>query len=103
MPAQAPVPWTTVHGNPLPYKGSHVPFMRGITREHQKALEEADLRPIFAGLNALGRVPWRINEFVLDVARFSAVRTHTICCCCTARPDEDTFICYSLWMIFSSA
>ena len=41
--------------------------MRGATRAHQQKLEEADLRFVFAGLNAMGRVPWKVNRGVLDV------------------------------------
>lgn len=30
---------------------------------------QADLSTVFDGLNVLGRVPWRINKFVLEVAQ----------------------------------
>jgi DNA-directed RNA polymerase len=30
---------------------------------------QADLSTVFDGLNVLGRVPWTINAFVLDVAQ----------------------------------
>lgn len=35
----------------------------------QEALESADLTTVFDGLNALGRVPWKINDRILKVAQ----------------------------------
>jgi len=38
-------------------------------RAHSDALRVADLDQVLAGLNALNKLPWRVNHEVLDVAR----------------------------------
>lgn len=36
---------------------------------HQEALQLADLSTVYGGLDALGRVPWKINKRVLQAAQ----------------------------------
>lgn len=80
--------WESLEANTTRYKPMILPprnwvapddggysWLKGdIMRTHgcklqKEALYQADLSTVFDGLNVLGRVPWNINKFVLDVAQ----------------------------------
>jgi DNA-directed RNA polymerase len=63
-----PQPWAGTKGSP--YYGLHSRFNGILTRGfpgQSKALDEADMRTTFTGLNAIQETPWRINRRVLEV------------------------------------
>ncbi|KAK4536794.1 hypothetical protein CDCA_CDCA09G2819 [Cyanidium caldarium] len=61
-----PRPWTSYNrGGYLRPRGLVMRLRGG--RRHLEALKHSDLSEVFAGLNALGATPWRINRPVLEV------------------------------------
>lgn len=62
-----PNPWTSeCHGG---YRVLQVEMMRYSCPVQKQTLQEADMTTVVDGLNCLGRVKWRINGAVLDVAQ----------------------------------
>lgn len=43
-------------------------FVKTRSKEHQKALKEADLSQVYSAVNAIQRTPWAVNKRVLEVA-----------------------------------
>jgi len=63
-----PLPWTEAN------KGGYLWIKADLMRYHgcktqEEALQHTDLTTVFDGLNALGRVPWKINRKILEVAQ----------------------------------
>ena len=57
-----------------PSKGGYFALNVDLMRTHgcdiqKDALHKANLSDLYDGLNALGRVPWKINKTILDVAQ----------------------------------
>lgn len=61
-----PRPWTAYNSGGYLRPRGLVMRVRG-SRLQLEALKKGDLSEVFAGLNALGATPWRINRPVLDV------------------------------------
>jgi len=62
-----PKDWTSVDNGG--YEVIKVPFMRTRHCRTQKdSIHRADLSKVMEGLNVLGKIPWKVNEKVLDTA-----------------------------------
>lgn len=62
-----PAPWKSTTGGG--YRILRVDLMRYGCDRQREVLEQADLRLVMDGLNALSSVQWRVNGVVLDVAK----------------------------------
>lgn len=45
------------------------PFLKTVSKEHRKRFNAGDRSKVFEAVNSLQRIPWRVNEQVLEVMR----------------------------------
>ena len=62
-----PRPWTAPERGA--YVKQHASLVRTSSRLHSRALRAADMPLVYEGINALSRVPWRINNHTLKVVK----------------------------------